>query len=122
MELILNDLEGIKNVSSQVKKIYNSLNINHIHIKSDENRVIFINTYLQDNKFIFYFNGVEAQTYMIEHYDRIIPLHVLSKPLYKVIRRDNNLFCKENQVNSSDIFYEYKDERYYFAKCTPKER
>ena len=74
-----------------------------------------------NNRFIFYFNGVEAQTGMMEHYNRSIPLHVLPEPFYKAIRGDNNLFCKENQVNGSSTFYEYKDEKYYIAKYAQDE-
>lgn len=69
-----------------------------------------------NNRFIFYFNGVEAQTGIMEHYNRSIPLYVLPEPFYKAIKGDNNLFCKGNQVNGSSTFYEYKDERYYIAK------
>lgn len=75
-----------------------------------------------NNRFIFYFNGVEAQTGIMEHYNRSIPLYVLPEPFYKAIRGDNNLFCKENQVNGSSTFYEYKDERYYIAKYAQEER
>lgn len=74
-----------------------------------------------NNRFIFYFNGVEAQTGIMEHYNRSIPLYVLPEPFYKAIRGDNNLFCKENQVNGSNTFYEYEDERYYIAKYAQKE-
>lgn len=74
-----------------------------------------------NNRFVFYFNGVEAQTGMMMHYNRSVPLHVLPKPFYQVIKGDDNLFCKENQVNGSDTFYEYKDEKYYIAKYTSKE-
>lgn len=74
-----------------------------------------------NNRFIFYFNGVEAQTGIMEHYNRSVPLYVLPEPFYKAIRGDNNLFCKKNQVNGSSTFYEYKDERYYIAKYAQEE-
>lgn len=74
-----------------------------------------------NNRFIFYFNGVEAQTGIMEHYNRSISLYVLPEPFYKAIRGDNNLFCKKNQVSSSNTFYEYEDERYYIAKYAQKE-
>lgn len=74
-----------------------------------------------NNRFVFYFNGVEPQTGMMEHYNRSIPLYVLPKPFYKAIRGEDNLFCKENQVNGSGTFYEYKDEMYYIAKYSSNE-
>lgn len=57
----------------------------------------------------------------MEHYNRSIPLYALPEPFYKAIRGDNNLFRKENQVNGSSTFYEYKDERYYIAKYAQEE-
>lgn len=73
-----------------------------------------------DSRFVFYCNEVNFQEGITKYYNYHTgiwkPFHLIPKPFYDAMEGDNRFFDERYRVKESDSFYQYGDEKYYFAK------